>query len=100
VVIGYKTCELHITSFVKNNKFWAVVTSFLTKIMSILTKMTIKTNYVMEITIKLVIEWPNSLYSEFDCHFRVLQVILVTHELYLLLNWIRPYRNKSCFAGP
>jgi hypothetical protein len=28
VVIGYITCELYITSFVKNNKFSAIIKSF------------------------------------------------------------------------
>ncbi len=63
VVIGYKTRELYVTSFVKNNEFLAIITSFfftkiasfLMKIPSILTKMTIKTCYITEITIKLVI---------------------------------------------
>jgi hypothetical protein len=32
VVIGYITSELYITSFVENNEFLAIVTSFLTKI--------------------------------------------------------------------
>ncbi len=28
VIIGYITCELYITSFVKNNEFLAIITSF------------------------------------------------------------------------
>jgi hypothetical protein len=55
VVIGYIIHELCITSFVKNNEFLVIITSFLTKIMNILTKMTIKTHHIMEITIKVVI---------------------------------------------
>ncbi len=54
MVIGYKTRELYITSFVENNNFLAVVTSFLTKIASILTKMRIKTHYITEIALKIV----------------------------------------------
>ncbi len=34
VVMGYITRELYKTSFVKNNKFLAIITSFLTKITS------------------------------------------------------------------
>ncbi len=91
VVIGYITRELYITSFVENNEFLAIITSFLTKIASFLTTMTFKTRYITEITIK-------PLFSCFASYTRYSRVVLVTHELYLLLDSIRPY--KSCFAGP
>jgi hypothetical protein len=52
VVSGYITHKLHITSFVKNNKFLAIITSFLTKITSSLTKLV---NISAKIMIKLVI---------------------------------------------
>jgi hypothetical protein len=55
VVIGYITCELYITRFVKNNEFLAIIVSFLTKIANFLTKMTFETRYMTEITIKLII---------------------------------------------
>jgi hypothetical protein len=61
VVIGYITHELYKTSFIENNEFLAIITSFLTKIASFLpkiagflTKMTFKTRYITKITIKLV----------------------------------------------
>ncbi len=38
VVIGYITRELYIMSFIENNEFLAIITSFLTKIASFLTK--------------------------------------------------------------
>jgi hypothetical protein len=37
-VIGYITHKLYITSFVKNNKFLAIIISFLTKIVSFFDK--------------------------------------------------------------
>jgi hypothetical protein len=62
VVIGYITRKLYITSFVKINNFWAILTSFFDKnneffdkITSSLKKMTFKTCYIMEIMIKLVL---------------------------------------------
>ncbi len=99
MVSGYKTRNLYITSVVKNNKFLVIMMSFLTKITIFLTKMTIKICYITEITIKLAIKQPNSLYNKFKCHFCVSRVILVTHKLFSLLDSIRPHQNKSCFAG-
>ncbi len=60
MVIGYITRELYITSFVKNNEFLAIITSFLTKMMSFLTKNLVyngnndKTRYITSLIVIFV----------------------------------------------
>ncbi len=64
---------------------------FTTKVERFLANILIKTCYITKITIK-------TLHNKF-C-FCVPHVIIVTRELQLLLNSIRLWQNKSCFAGP
>ena len=92
VVIGYITRELYITSFVENNKFLAIITSFfdendefLAIITSFLTKMT---SFLTK----------NSVYNgnnDKTCYITSLIVVFVFRELYSLLASCTCYSTQQ-----
>ncbi len=102
VVIGYITLEFcqKLRVFGNYNEFFDENSEFFDKNNMYFDEYDNLNSHITEVTIKIIIYRPNLLYNDFNPCFCVSRVILVTYELNLLLDSIRPYQNKSCFAGP